>query len=89
MVVDYPRFFTPNQDGFNDTWNITELETTPATLYIFDRTGKLLKQISPEGEGWDGTYNGAAMPASDYWFLVEYKENSVMKKFKSHFSLKR
>ena len=89
MVVDYPRFFTPNNDGFNDYWNIFELESTPASLYIFDRTGKLLKQISPEGEGWDGTYNGAAMPASDYWFLVEYEENSVMKKFKSHFSLKR
>lgn len=89
MVVDYPRFFTPNNDGFNDYWNIFELGSTPATLYIFDRTGKLLKQITPEGEGWDGTYNGAAMPASDYWFLVEYEENGVMKKFKSHFSLKR
>ena len=89
MVIDYPRFFTPNNDGFNDYWNISELGSTPASLYIFDRMGKLLKQISPEGEGWNGTYNGAAMPASDYWFLVEYEENGVMKKFKSHFSLKR
>ena len=89
MVVDYPRFFTPNEDGFNDTWNITELETTPATIYIFDRTGKLLKQLSPEGDGWDGTHHGAALPATDYWFLVEYEENGVMKKFKSHFALKR
>jgi gliding motility-associated-like protein len=89
MVVDYPRFFTPNEDGFNDTWNITELETTAATIYIFDRTGKLLKQLSPEGDGWDGTHHGAALPATDYWFLVEYEENGVMKKFKSHFALKR
>lgn len=89
MVIDYPRFFSPNEDGFNDTWNISELETTPATIYIFDRTGKLLKQLSPDGDGWDGTYHGAALPATDYWFLVEYEENGVMKKYKSHFALKR
>ena len=89
MVIDYPKFFTPNDDGFNDAWNIYELETTPATIYIFDRMGKLLKQLFPTEDGWDGTYNGAALPATDYWFLVEYEENGSMKRFKSHFALKR
>jgi gliding motility-associated-like protein len=89
MVIDYPKFFTPNGDGFNDAWNIYELGTTPATIYIFDRMGKLLKQLFPIEDGWDGTYNGAALPATDYWFLVEYEENGSVKKFKSHFALKR
>lgn len=89
MVIDYPKFFTPNEDGFNDYWNIFELGTTPATIYIFDRMGKLLKQLFPTDAGWDGTYNGAALPATDYWFLVEYEENGANKKFKSHFALKR
>lgn len=90
LVINYPTFFTPNGDGFNDNWNIFDLTNDPNTaIFIFDRYGKLLKQISPFGLGWDGTYNGAAMPASDYWFTIDYTEQNVSKTFKSHFSLKR
>ncbi|MDX1461784.1 MAG: T9SS type B sorting domain-containing protein, partial [Marinirhabdus sp.] len=90
-IVDYPRFMTPNLDGYNDTWNIIGIaDADPsAKIYIFDRTGKLLKQISPTGEGWDGTYNGNPLPSSDYWFLVEYIEDDVQKEFRGHFTLKR
>jgi valyl-tRNA synthetase len=90
-VVDYPLFFTPNGDGYNDTWNIFTLrETNPnAKIYIFDRYGKLIKQIIPAGQGWDGTFNGQNLPSTDYWFTVEYLENDQTKTFKAHFSLKR
>jgi len=60
-----------------------------AKIYIFDRFGKLLKQISPLGPGWDGTFNGNPLPSSDYWFRVEYKENDTQKEFRGHFTLKR
>ena len=94
LAMDYPLFFTPNGDGYNDTWNIYGIANQPdATIYIFDRMGKLLKQISPTGAGWDGTYNGNPMPTSDYWFTVEYREpNSTSdekKQFRAHFTLKR
>jgi gliding motility-associated-like protein len=56
---------------------------------LFDRHGKLLKKISPESEGWDGTYNGQPLPADDYWFTVTYIENGQEKIFKSHFAMKR
>src|SRR5699024_6789304 len=76
-LLDYPDFFTPNDDGYNDTWNIVGLEDQPnAKIYIFDRYGKLLKQLRPDGEGWDGVYNGKEMPSNDYWFRVEYKETT-------------
>ncbi|MFD0779607.1 PKD-like domain-containing protein [Flavobacterium myungsuense] len=89
-VISYPKFFTPNGDGYNDTWNIIDLGDQPnAKLYIFDRHGKLLKQVSTFGNGWDGTYNGKQLPASDYWFSLNYFENDVLKLFKAHFSLKR
>lgn len=96
-IIDYPRFFTPNSDGFHDTWNILGLGTAPnlnAKIYIFDRYGKLLKQISPVGRGWNGKYNGQPMPSSDYWFSVEYTEpggeNPLARKtFNGHFTLKR
>ena len=90
FVVDYPLYFTPNGDGNNDTWNIAGIGGT-AKIYIFDRYGKLLKQISPTGPGWDGTYNGSGMPSSDYWFTVEYDEplTQQRKELRAHFTLKR
>ncbi|WP_299113648.1 T9SS type B sorting domain-containing protein [uncultured Winogradskyella sp.] len=91
-VIDFPKFFTPNGDGNNDTWNIEGIVTQPsAKIYIFDRYGKLLKQLSPTNSGWDGTYQGNNMPSDDYWFRLEYIEptNNEMRTFSSHFSLKR
>ncbi len=90
-VIDYDRFFTPNNDSYNDTWKIESIESfdLTANIYIFDRYGKLLKQLSPLSDGWNGTYNGADMPSSDYWFLIEYTEDDVRKEFRSHFTLKR
>ena len=90
LVINYPKFFTPNGDGFNETWNIVDLEEQlNAVIYIYDRYGKLLTQIYPSKNGWDGFYNGAAMPSTDYWFTVTYEENNQTKEFRSHFSLKR
>lgn len=97
FVLGYPKFFTPNGDGFNDTWNIKQLQGHPeAVIYIFDRYGKLITQLKPSGQGWDGTFNGKPLPATDYWFTVEYlqepeKVNEMPRKIqhKGHFSLKR
>ena len=89
-LINSPKFFTPNGDGYNDTWNITGIPTSEnLKLYIFDRYGKLLKELFPNGSGWDGTFNGYALPADDYWFSITYTEDDVSKEYKSHFSLKR
>ncbi len=89
-VIDYPKYFTPNGDGNNETWNIAGIGSD-AKIYIFDRYGKLLKQLSPTGQGWNGTFNGSMMPTSDYWFTVVYTEpiTGTTKEFKAHFTLKR
>ena len=91
MVIDYPTYFTPNGDGINDTWNIVGLNQADAKLYIYDRYGKLLKQLSAtqDSNGWDGTHNQEQLPSTDYWFTLDYTENGVAKQFKAHFSLNR
>ncbi|WP_156169286.1 T9SS type B sorting domain-containing protein, partial [Kordia jejudonensis] len=91
-LIDFMEFFTPNGDAFNPTWNIIGLQNQPsAKIFIFDRYGKLLKQISPAGPGWDGTFNGNLMPSADYWFRVEYVDpfDGTPKEFINHFTLKR
>jgi gliding motility-associated-like protein len=90
FALTYPNFFTPNGDGYHDTWNIANLDPSyEAKIFIYDRYGKLIRQVNPNGEGWDGTFAGQQLPATDYWFRIEYKENGIAKEFKSHFSLIR
>lgn len=93
LIIGYPPFFTPNGDGHNDIWNIIRFDDDDfsiSNIFIFDRYGKLLKQLKPSDPGWDGTYNGVAMPSTDYWFTLNYKkEDGSNQIFRSHFSLKR
>ena len=88
-VLGIPNFFTPNNDGNNDYWNIKGANASfnsNTIIYIFDRYGKLVKQISPLTQGWDGTFNGQPLPASDYWYSIQLVDGRVVK---GHFSLKR
>lgn len=87
MVLDYPRFFTPNNDGINDYWNIDFEEMGKiGQIYILDRYGKLITEINSNGVGWDGTFLGRPLPSSDYWFVLNFNDGQT---FKSHFTLKR
>jgi len=93
VIIDYPKFFTPNGDGINDCWNISYIEELVfANIIIFDRFGKELFQFDHKSKGWDGTYNGNPLPANDYWFKILYRENNpkgIEREFVSHFSIKR
>ena len=88
-VLGYPKFFTPNGDGINDFWKITgtsEQFQADAFITIYDRYGKLLSQISPLDEGWNGMFQSNPMPASDYWFRVKLSDG---REVTGHFALKR
>ena len=88
-VVGMPKFFTPNNDGYNDYWNVKGVNAVfnaNSIIYIFDRYGKLITQIAPTKEGWDGTFNGNPMPGDDYWYTIKLEDG---REAKGHFSLKR
>lgn len=87
ILLDYPKYFTPNGDGINDTWQIKGLEKFPgAVTFIYDRYGKLIKQISDKSLGWDGTFNGNRLLTSDYWFVAKLNNE---REIVGHFTLKR
>ncbi len=88
-VIGYKKYFTPNGDGIQDTWRIlgiNEFFQPNSKVYIFDRYGKLLKELDPVLDGWDGTFIGRPMPQTDYWFRVFLEDG---REFKGHFSLVR
>ena len=85
-VIGYPNFFTPNNDGINDTWSLSENFMDFKELFIFDRFGKLIKVLSPNNKEWDGAYLGKKLPASDYWFKLTLNNNQTIN---GHFTLKR
>ncbi|MFV8369263.1 T9SS type B sorting domain-containing protein [Flavobacterium sp. LB2R40] len=88
-VIGVPKFFTPNGDGQNDTWNVKGVNANfneNSIIYIYDRYGKLLKQIAASSQGWDGTFTGNPLPSDDYWYAIRLDDG---REAKGHFSLKR
>ncbi len=89
-VIDTPKFFSPNGDGHFDTWHITGVsQLKGTTIMIYDRHGKLLKTLGHNTQGWDGTYNGEIMPATDYWFYAKVVNGDINFEVKNHFALRR
>ncbi|HEX8269554.1 MAG TPA: T9SS type B sorting domain-containing protein [Flavobacterium sp.] len=86
-LLNYPNFFTPNEDGYNDLWKIENSELEPnLRTYIYDRYGKLLTGFGSDSTGWDGTLNGSRLPSTDYWFVVIREDGTH---HRGHFTLKR
>ena len=88
-VTGFPKYFTPNADGINDFWQYRSRDGDSFTLIsieIFDRFGRLLKQIGPNSIGWNGTIDGIPLPTTDYWFKASTSNGA---RFIGHFSLKR
>ena len=87
-VLSYPKFFTPNNDGYNDFWKIEFSEKEPdIKVDIFDRYGKKIAQIEGISKGWDGLFNGQVLAVSDYWFVINRPSRN--KQYRGHFTLKR
>jgi gliding motility-associated-like protein len=84
-VLDFPKYFTPNNDGINDTWKINNLNKS-ALISIYNRFGKLLYQFDNNSNGWNGTLNQQLLQADDYWFTILLDNNRIIK---NHFALKR
>ena len=92
-VIGFPHFFSPNNDGYNDFWNVSGINEqfySKSKINIYDRYGKLVTVVDPIGNGWDGTLNGIALPATDYWFSVLLvDDDGQTEEHKGHFSLVR
>lgn len=87
-ILGFPKFFTPNGDGENDTWNPYGVSTEfyGMTIQIFDRYGKLLTTLLGNDAGWSGFYENQLMPSNDYWYKATLPNGKV---YLGHFALIR
>lgn len=89
-AADFPPFFTPNSDGFNDLWRFEPPEDLSTArmehIRIFDRYGNFLIQLDRESRGWDGNFQGNPLPSSVYWFEALSLNQEVIR---GYFALKR
>lgn len=89
LDIDIPNFFTPNDDGYNDSWVVNGLQERfpDANIIIYDRYNRQIIRLKGDGDGWDGTYLGKDMPSDDYWFVIDLVH--VNKTLKGNITLKR
>ena len=80
-----PVFFTPNNDSAHDTWTVIDRNQIVKEILIFNRYGKLIKQLIPSNYSWDGYYNGKMLESNDFWYLITLKNGEELR---GHFALK-
>ncbi len=85
VTLFIPLYFTPNDDGYHDHWKVIDSQNQIKEIFIFDRFGKLLKQLAPNSNGWNGVYNGNILESNDYWYLITLRDN---RQLRGHFTLK-
>ena len=73
------QVFTPNSDGYNDTWGIEGLASYDnATIYVFNRWGGRVWQYSGEGRNYDGAQEwdgrnekNKPVPSGTYYYVIQ------------------
>ncbi|AUP79447.1 T9SS type B sorting domain-containing protein [Flavivirga eckloniae] len=90
LIIDesyyIPKYFTPNNDGYNDLWQVFDRDNSIKTINIFNKHGKLLKSLPPNSQGWNGIFNGKLLSTDDYWYIITLNSGEVIR---GHFTLKR
>ena len=87
--IDIPKYFTPNNDGVDDTWKVTNsFAYADIDVRVFDRYGRLLISMKAN-QVWDGTYKGAPLPNGDYWYVIRLNSASNPLEKMGHFTLYR
>lgn len=75
-TINIPNTFTPNGDGINDVWNISDLSYyTSCSVTVYNRLGNIVFQSIGYGRPWDGTFKGQQVPVATYYYLIETARN--------------
>jgi gliding motility-associated-like protein len=77
---DIMYLFTPNNDGFNDLWELPEMSTWGnCDVKVYNRWGKLVYDNKNYNNTWDGTSGGTPVPEGAYYFVIKTENSGVVK----------
>jgi gliding motility-associated-like protein len=91
LKLEINNTFTPNDDGYNDTWEILGLILYPNCLVqIFDRWGQIVYSSTGYNskKAWDGKINDKKANESVYFYTIDLRDGSS-KTFKGSINLVR
>ena len=72
-----PNLFSPNGDGFNETWQIPALASFPDNeVTVINREGQIVFNQFDYNGTWDGTYNGKPLPEATYYYLINIEQGT-------------
>ena len=73
--IDVPNAFSPNNDAYNDTWDIYGLSQFPtSTIEVFDRWGQSVYRSVSYPNPWAGKNRGVDVPAGTYYYVIHLNE---------------
>ncbi|HYG52076.1 MAG TPA: gliding motility-associated C-terminal domain-containing protein, partial [Flavobacteriales bacterium] len=72
---------TPNEDGFNDTWYIQNIDLFPGnTVKVYNRAGQQVFTMDDYDNTWGGTFNGSLLPDGTYYYVITFTDSeSILK----------
>ena len=76
LCVDIPNTFSPNNDLYNDTWNVN-LDPYGGASYvqIFSKWGQVVFSLNEINEfSWDGKFKNKPLPAGTYYYIMELND---------------
>lgn len=66
--------FTPNGDGINDLWLITNGNClSNAKAQVFNRYGNKVFESNDYRNTWNGTYKGKPLPDGTYYYVIDFR----------------
>lgn len=73
-----PNIFTPNNDGVNDTWDLSSLTlSSNSVVNIYNRYGMLIYASVGYSTPWDGTYKRMNVPMGTYYYFIDFKNGTT------------
>ncbi|MEM6522152.1 MAG: DUF2341 domain-containing protein [Bacteroidota bacterium] len=77
--VSVNNVLTPNGDGVNDTWEVTNIDTiNDPVVQVFDRNGVEVFFMENYNNSWEGTRGSDLLPDGTYYYIISSKSSNAL-----------